>query len=50
MSQLDAFRADTRDWLQDNCPPGARGSGQIPWGSSKIDLQPDVELWLQRMA
>ena len=48
--QHDAFRAETRAWLALNCPPGARGPGQIPWGSSKIDLQPDVALWLQRMA
>ena len=48
--QLDAFRAETRAWLELNCPPGARGPGQIPWGSSKIALQPDVALWLERMA
>ena len=49
-TQLDAFRAATRAWLAQNCPAGARGPGQIPWGSSKIELQPDVALWLQRMA
>lgn len=50
MNQIQAFRASTRAWLESNCPPGARGPGQIPWGSSKIELEPDVRLWLQRMA
>ena len=27
MSALDTFRAETRDWLAANCPPGARGAG-----------------------
>ena len=48
--ELAEFRADTRTWLQDNCPPGARGVGQIAWGSSKVELEPDVALWLERMA
>ncbi|MCZ6712232.1 MAG: acyl-CoA dehydrogenase family protein, partial [Gammaproteobacteria bacterium] len=50
MSQIETFRSATREWLEENCPPGARGSGQIPWGSSKIELEPDVQLWLNRMA
>ena len=50
MSQIDEFRTSTRAWLEENCPGGARGSGQIPWGSSSIELEPDVRLWLQRMS
>ncbi len=50
MANIEAFRAETRTWLAENCPPGARGPGQVPWGSSKIALEPDVALWLQRMA
>ena len=50
MTDLAGFRDDTRAWLAGNCPPGARGPGQIPWGSSKVRLQPDVALWLERMA
>ena len=47
---LKEFRLETRDWLQGNCPPGARGEGQIPTGSTKIDIKdPDVQLWLERM-
>ncbi|MFP6837185.1 MAG: acyl-CoA dehydrogenase family protein [Pseudomonadales bacterium] len=49
MTQTEAFRSATREWLEHNCPPGARGAGQIPWGSSKIELEPDVRLWLDRM-
>ena len=50
MSDLDEFRADTRAWLKINCPGGARGEGPIPWGSSRIKLDPDAKLWLERMA
>lgn len=47
---LKLFREETRRWLVENCPPGARGEGEIPWGSQKIELQPDTALWLERMA
>ena len=50
MSELQEFRAEVADWLATNCPPGARGPGKIAQGSSKIVLEPDVALWLQRMA
>ena len=49
-NEIDEFRQDTRAWLEANCPPGARGPGQIAWGSRKIELAPDVRLWLERMA
>ncbi|MEZ5557615.1 MAG: acyl-CoA dehydrogenase family protein [Pseudomonadales bacterium] len=50
MNDLGEFRADTRAWLERNCPAGARGPGQIAWGSRRIELEPDVRLWLERMA
>jgi alkylation response protein AidB-like acyl-CoA dehydrogenase len=50
MSELEAFRDEVRAWLQENCPEGARGPGQIATGSSKIELEPDVRLWLERCA
>ncbi|MFU8817874.1 MAG: acyl-CoA dehydrogenase family protein [Pseudomonadales bacterium] len=50
MTELQAFRAETRAWLEQNCPPGARGSGQIAWGSRRVELEPDVRVWLDRMA
>ena len=49
-ADLRQFRAETRAWLAENCPPGARGLGQIPFGSSKITLDTDTRLWLERMA
>jgi alkylation response protein AidB-like acyl-CoA dehydrogenase len=46
----DAFRAETRAWLAENCPPGARGPGPISNGSSKIKIEDkDTLLWLDRM-
>ena len=50
MSDLENFREETRYWLAQNCPPGARGVGQIPFGSRSIELEPDTALWLTRMA
>ncbi len=48
--ELDTFRAETRAWLADNCPVGARGPGQVPTGSTKIEIEDaDVQLWLDRM-
>ncbi len=50
MSEASEFRAEVAGWLADNCPAGARGPGQIANGSTKITLEPDVALWLERMA
>ncbi|HTO58315.1 MAG TPA: acyl-CoA dehydrogenase family protein [Pseudomonadales bacterium] len=51
MTSISDFRAQTREWLAQNCPPGARGPGQIPTGSTKIKIEnPDVRVWLERMA
>jgi len=50
MSDLETFRAETRQWLEENCPEGARGSGPISIGSRRLDLGQDVALWLERMA
>jgi len=50
MSNPEEFRAETRSWLEENCPPGARGPGYVPIGSTKVDLEPDTRLWLERMA
>lgn len=48
---LQSFREETRAWLEENCPAGARGEGQTPTGSTKIVIHdPDVSLWLERMA
>ena len=49
MSPIEAFRAETRAWLEQNCPAGARGPGAIPIGSRSIELSADARLWLDRM-
>jgi len=47
---LEAFRQETRSWLEENCPPGARGPGPVSNGSSKIIIEDrDTLLWLERM-
>jgi alkylation response protein AidB-like acyl-CoA dehydrogenase len=50
MTDLTEFRAETRAWLESNCPEGARGPGPMSIGSRKLDLGADVALWLERMA
>ncbi len=47
MGEVAEFRAEVAAWLQDNCPEGARGPGEIPNGSSKIELEPDTKRWLE---
>lgn len=49
MSDTAQFRRETRSWLEDNCPNGARGVGQVPIGSKAVELEPDVRLWLDAM-
>ena len=49
MEELEAFREQTRDWLETNCPPMARGTGYVPIGSRSVDLHPELSLWLGRM-
>ena len=50
MANLDTFRAETRAWLQANCPEGARGPGPVSNGASKIPIRdPDTRVWLDRM-
>jgi len=50
VSELSDFRKETAAWLEDNCPKGARGPGQVATGSTKITLEKDVALWLERAA
>ncbi len=50
MSELTEFRSEVAGWLADNCPEGAKGPGQTATGSSKITLERDVALWLERTA
>jgi alkylation response protein AidB-like acyl-CoA dehydrogenase len=50
MNAIESFRQETREWLAENCPPGARGPGQIPWGSTRVRLEAESRMWLERMA
>jgi acyl-CoA dehydrogenase len=55
MSQLDTFRAETRSWLEANCPPDMRkpieSESDICWGGRKWSFQSDAQrVWLERMA
>jgi alkylation response protein AidB-like acyl-CoA dehydrogenase len=56
MSDLENFRAETRQWLEENCPPSMRASGggafedDAVWGGRKAKYKnPDAKLWLDRM-
>ena len=50
MSDLKNFRETTRAWLEENCPAGARGPGEVSNGSTKIVIKDaDTRLWLERM-
>ncbi len=54
MSDLEAFRTETRAWLEANCPPSMRTpmpEEEIAWGGRKATFKnPDSKLWLDRMA
>jgi len=48
--ELREFRQETRAWLAEQCPTGARGPGPISNGSTKIKItDADTLLWLERM-
>ena len=54
-TDLDAFRAEVRAWLEENCPPEVRGLPQTPafsvWGGRRpVFPVPEQEIWLERMA
>lgn len=54
MSELDAFRADVRAWLAENCPPEMRepirGDEDVCWGGRNCEFNSDAQrLWLERM-
>lgn len=55
MTDLDAFRADTRAWLEENCPSSMRepmrDESDICWGGRHFQFKsPDQKLWMERMA
>jgi acyl-CoA dehydrogenase len=55
MGQLEAFRTETRAWLEANCPAEMRkpiaSEQDICWGGRKWTFQSEAQrLWLERMA
>ena len=55
MSELDTFRAETRAWLEENCPKSMRtpikGFDDACWGGRKwVFESEDQKIWLERMA
>jgi alkylation response protein AidB-like acyl-CoA dehydrogenase len=54
VTDLQAFRADTRAWLEANCPPQMRqpltGEGDICWGGQRFQFASEAQrVWMQRM-
>ncbi|MEM7408227.1 MAG: acyl-CoA dehydrogenase family protein [Pseudomonadota bacterium] len=53
-SNLDQFRADTRAWLEENCPTSMRTpmpDNEVVWGGRNAAFpNEDAKLWLKRMA
>ncbi|OSZ72170.1 acyl-CoA dehydrogenase [Sphingomonas sp. IBVSS1] len=54
MSDLDAFRAETRAWLEANCPADMRepirGDDDVCWGGRNCQFKSEGQrLWLERM-
>ena len=54
MSELQVFRADTRAWLEENCPSSMRTptpDDEIVWGGRRERFKnPESKIWLERMA
>lgn len=53
MSELEQFRAETRAWLEENCPQSMRtpmGEDEVVWGGRRAKyLNPESKVWLDRM-
>ena len=53
MENLDQFRKETKEWLEENCPPEMRkpmGPGDVVWGGRNCKFpHPDAKLWLERI-
>ena len=54
MSNLDSFRLETRDWLEDNCPETMRKPMKTAddgcWGGRNFTFKSeDQKLWMDRM-
>jgi len=54
MADIETFRAETRAWLEENCPPSMRTpmvEDEVIWGGrNQVFKNPESKLWLERMA
>jgi len=54
MSELEDFRAETRAWLEENCPASMRTptpENEVVWGGRKQEwVNPDSKTWMEAMA
>ena len=54
VDELETFRAETRAWLEENCPPSMRTpmkDDEIVWGGKREKFKnPESKIWLERMA
>ena len=50
MTDLETFRAETREWLAENCPPEMCNLS-FHWEDAHLIYQrPEAKVWLERMA
>lgn len=53
MSDIETFRAESRTWLETNCPPSMRRpivADEMVWGGSQVEFKSaDQRLWFERM-
>ena len=52
MSEIDAFRAEARQWLEANCPPSMREpirtDEDMVWGGSRVSFNSDDQrVWFE---
>lgn len=53
MEALEKFRQETREWLEENCPPSMRTpmpENESPWGGRNAKWKnPESKIWMDRM-
>ena len=58
MEHLESFRAEVKEWLEENCPPSMRTGAKVDasratdevWGGrNAVYKNPESKLWLDRM-
>ena len=49
MSQLESFRQEVKDWLEENCPPSMKTpmpEDEVVWGGrNAVYKNPESKLW-----